>query len=165
MYSTNRKLLTLATAAFISIGLLVFIYVLLSSLEVSNSEIDKRPHISIEKLNTGDTIKLQIANHVILVTKNDTGYSVVSFPGRDGVVYMPEFNWGRPALPCKNFIQPDGFQCFDKNQHQDGIVWWNYMKWDKSGKYIGENKQNTSIPDLLTPKYKITGNYIVILQL
>ena len=148
-----------------SFGLLAFIYILIGSLNFENSDTSKYPHIDIGTLNTGETLEYQLSNHLVLITKNDNNYSVVSFPGRNGTVYMPEFNWSRPMLPCKDFIQPDGFQCFDKDKYQDEVVWWNYMKWDKNGKYIGEIKSNTTIPDLIIPRYKIIGSDIVILQL
>ena len=165
MSSTYRSFLRSATTIFVGIGLLAFIYILISSLSVDNSETNKYPHIDISKLDTGETIQYQLANHLILITKTDNDYSIVSFPGKNGTIYMPEFDWSRPVLPCNDFIQPDGFQCLDEYKYRDGVVWWNYMKWDKSGKYIGEYKSDRKIPDLMIPRYKIVGNNVVIYQL
>lgn len=167
--SAYRKGLVFGTSLLFFVGILATCTPFLNSLNPNSSALDARPSVEVKDLAVGATKNFKTSWYHVFVTRvadQENPYKVFAIPHEDGTYLLPEFGWHRAVLPCNNFVQKTEFQCKDKYDYEQlkDPVWWSYMKWDKSGKYIGEQKYGAIIPDLYSPKFKVVGSNIVLLS-
>ena len=161
-----RKFLLYSSLALVCFALFVVSTPFFKSLLPNDASLNAQPHFDLSNLDVGKTIEYSTALNRIFITKMGASRDqlvVLSIPTRYSLFLLPEFDWSRPVLPCKSFVQDYGFQCLD--EYDNRLLWYHFMKWDNSGKYIGENKWGVHIPDFSTPKYKIQGRYLILLSL
>lgn len=159
-----RKVLSYSLLAIMTAGLLLLFIPFASSLKPNSDSLNNAPHFDLADLKIGQSTEFRVPNFRIHILKLGVEeVNVFAIPFNNDFYLLPEFNWHRPILPCSSFIQDYGYQCLDKNNNE--LVWYSYMKWDKDGNYIGENKWDKEIPSLLTPKYKVSAGQVVFLGL
>ncbi|WP_206485846.1 hypothetical protein [Thalassotalea sp. G2M2-11] len=158
----SRQSLKLILLAVIVVGISFSFVPLIASLKPSENSLNKAPHIDLSLVQKGQTVEFSVPQFKVIISKHDNEQiTAFAIPSKDGIYLLPEFDWQRPMLPCKSFIQNENYQCVDTIDKEP--VWFNFMEWDKSGKYIGENKWGKEIPDLITPKYKIAAGQFIYL--
>ena len=157
-----RKLIKYSVLAVILIGIIFSLIPFKSSLSPNSASLNRLPHFNISTLKANQIHEFEAPFFRVHITKNnDNSLNVLAIPVREGVFQLPEFNWGRPLLPCKSFVQDFGYQCLDKAKGE--FLWYHYMKWDKDGVYVGENKWDKAIPNLITPKYKVMAKHLIFI--
>ena len=159
-----RKTLTYILLAILVIGFFFISMPFILSLKPNADALNKAPHFDLSFIKNGQSTEFEVHHFKIHISKGDNGQiNAFALPFRDDFYKLPEFNWQRPLLPCKSFTQDFGYQCLDILDNKP--VWYSYMKWDNNGKYVGENKWDKEIPNLLTPKFKIVGEQFIYLGL
>jgi hypothetical protein len=160
-----RKGLVICTSILLSIGLLATCTPFFLSLSPGERNLSKLPSVDVRNLKEGETTEIFSGWYHVYVTKlSDTNnpYLVYAIPYQRGKYNLPEFGWHRAVLPCFNFVQETNFQCLDTYEKGSELVWWSYMKWDKTGKFIGEQKYRKSVPDLYMPDFKVVGSNVIL---
>jgi hypothetical protein len=159
-----RKALSYSLLVIFIVGVVYILVPFTSSLQPSADALNKAPHLDLSSVKKGQRSEFKVPHFKIYISKlGNSKINAVAIPFRDGAYQLPEFNWQRPLLPCKSFIQDFGYQCLDVIDNK--LVWYSYMKWDNNGNYIGENKWDKKIPNLLIPKYKIAAEQFIFLGL
>jgi len=159
----RKKFLIFATLFIVIVGLLATCVPVIDSLSSNEVSLNKLPHIDISAMNAGEIKEYRGAFLHVFITKVSgiEKYSLVAIPHWGGDYRLPEFDWGRPVLPCSDFgiTSESVYTCRDT-----GDFWWGYMKWNLEGKYTGENKWGFNIPDLIKPKHKLRAGNIILLE-
>ncbi|MCF2948561.1 hypothetical protein L0668_10620 [Paraglaciecola aquimarina] len=160
----NKKILIISISVLLTGALFTINIPFSNSLQPNAASTNQRPHIDISQLEDGDIVNYyRPAQHLVIQKFADINppFLAITLPMRNKQYLLPEFNWSRAVLPCQSFVQEYGYQCLDKIA--DEYVWYHYMKWNKAGKYIGEQKWGNHIPDIPHAKYKLQGNHIALL--
>jgi len=157
-----RKFLLLSFLLILIVGLLYLSIPFFSSLGPNSSSLHRALQLNVLGMKIGASIVKKHEKVSFYISRHsEQVFSVFMLPMQHEAFLLPEFDWQRPVLPCKSFIQPDGFQCLDEKEGTR--LWYSYMIWDKNGKYVGKQKWGKVIPDLMPVNYVTQGSQLIIL--
>ena len=163
----SRKLLVYLTALVAVIGIIFFITPFILSLKPSKATKPSLFEIDISGLDTGSFIEVDDPYGLkILILKdwdNSINAYLIPFNDKENIYMLPDINWMRPFVPCKEFgpettngklIKNGQIRCFDETLS----TWWkNNYKWNYSGKNLGNSVENLPLP-----KYVISYDTFIL---
>ncbi|TLU61093.1 hypothetical protein FE810_15585 [Thalassotalea litorea] len=161
----RKTLKTLFLSVFI-VGVGFTLFPFMKSLEPNISQISKLPYVDVSGMKSGETKVFTFQYAKIIITKEvgtTEKYTALSIPFQNGEYFLPEFDWSRPALGCESFIQKDGYYCLDINEY--GFLWFDFMRWDLKGKYIGDSSKFGVIPDIKSIEFEQMPDQLLLLEM
>lgn len=155
----RRALLVVVTSMLGISGLLLASMPLVGSLQPSEAVYDKYLHVDVSGLAVGEYIDAETDTGFYRVLKRDkASFQVISL-WKHQSEYLLSGPFGGYEY-CKNFVQQDGFQCFDRYSHNGELSWLNQYRWTSDGRYIGDEEERFNLPRV---EFKRSGKYLVLL--
>lgn len=163
----HRQVLLLLVSLFITTAITFSCAPFWLSLAPSQRAQSTLLSIDLASLEVGDRRDVIVNRYHVFVRRTDepaSPYSVYYIPVLNELYQLPEFDWKRARLPCRDFIQKDRFQCWDSYPEGRETVWWNAMSWDQHGRYTWKPIAGNHIPNLPVPRYKIKNNKLIFIN-
>tara|TARA_B110000116_G_scaffold212456_1_gene188416 strand:+ start:18 stop:506 length:489 start_codon:yes stop_codon:yes gene_type:complete len=160
----RKKIILRITISMLLLGGIATCTPLFISLAPNSTQLNKMPHIDVSRLPVGESILYKAKNRHLFITKHseEPDISVVSIPFWNGLYRLPEFDWDRPVLPCKDFGAKKGDKLGCRDNESE--YWWSYMHWGTNGKYLDEYKRGGQIPDLQKSKFTYKNGKVIIMR-
>ena len=165
----RRNILTISVAVFLVVGIIAAGIPFIKSMNPSASAGASLPHIDISGLKDGsyifreDPVKGYFNGKFLIIRDHSSKIHVFTIPVIDKRVMLPDITWWKYGGACESFrpelkngsIKKDGMiQCHDGSISE---FWENEWRWNYEGRNLGKYTQ-----DMLIPKYKIIGDYLII---
>ena len=147
----RKTILLFSLALLVLLGLAAVAYVLVSSWSpTERAKNNVRVRIPVTQIPASGSLEVEYLWYRAFIVKEDN-VAVFLIPYYDKTYYLPDPTWERPFIPCKEFVSHSGgFYCDSKYFRDEA-------DWSISGKSRGN-----WMPDLLTAKFRISGEYIVL---
>lgn len=122
--------------------------------------------VDISELRPGSFIEEQLESSQVFILRDfDSQLHVYVVPFRDGVYWLPEFDWSRPAVPCASF-GPDNTD--GKLDEEGAFRCWlpdygEFFRREHSWSYAGKNLGYRTA-DMKIPNFEVNKDTIVLLE-